>query len=164
MQSVLSPCLVDGVLQVPYVVGLKAVFSQELEAQSGKNGLCENVSWASKLPGHECGVGGEQACFEGDEVEDGGEQEFRREQAREDIGRAFGNARGDASQVASLGVEDYLEPADGADGVVHGAGVMLVAGGVDGVLADDFADEVGEVVSALKMLPNVRQVPVLGGH
>jgi hypothetical protein len=32
------------------------------------------------------------------------------------------------------------------------------------VLADDFAEEVSDVVSALKVLPNLRKVPVLEGH
>lgn len=34
----------------------------------------------------------------------------------------------------------------------------------DGVVADDFAEEASDVVSALEVLPNLRKVPVWEGH
>lgn len=42
--------------------------------------------------------------------------------------------------------------------------VARVESMVKGVLADDFADEVGDVVSALKVVPDCGKVQVLGGH
>lgn len=151
-------------MQSPHLVRFKGFFPQEQKPQSGKDGLGEDVSWTGELAGHEARVGGEQPRLDSDEIQDGVVEEGGRQQAGEHIGRAFSSPCCNAGEIASLRVEQDFDPADSADQVVDVGTVASVQSMVDGVLADDFADEVGDVVSALKVVPDCGKVQVLGGH
>lgn len=66
--------------------------------------------------GDDSGLAWKQASFDVDKIENRGQQELGRQQARKHIGWAFGHAIRDAAQVAALEVEDGLDPDNGLDG------------------------------------------------
>lgn len=43
-------------------------------------------------------------------------------------------------------------------------GIVFLEGGVDGVLAEDFADNVCDIVPTVEKLPDLGEVPMLEGH